>query len=181
MRTTIVVQKIEDPHRAYDLFNFVRHLFVIGKHGRTSPEFRALRKDSPLDGLDTVGPFTEPTYFRNARCSFADPSRADYRVIFHFDGSREDLWAGTAVCMNAFPALTAIIITFDPGGPVTVARVRPGNTEKITTRVFPEILADQLEEEFAGTTDELDIVRLEGEDLLSVSRDEFFPELPTTS
>ncbi|TVR65953.1 MAG: hypothetical protein EA427_17095 [Spirochaetaceae bacterium] len=168
MKITVVVQQIPDEKTAYALLNFVRHLVAAGANGAESREYQALPKDTPVDGTNRIPRFSEPAALHNTRFSYADSTRSSYRMVFHFTGGREDLWRGTVACMHVFRDLTAVIITFESGGFVTVAKANPGAAEEITQRTFPEVLADQLEEEFAGLQDELDLLELRGPRLDSI-------------
>ena len=173
MKITVVVQQISELATAYRLFNYARHVVVAGNHGGDSKEYLALPKDSDLDGAGMVAPFSSPSSLNNLRVRYTDATKREYRAIFHFDGEQEGLWRGTALCMSAFSSLTAVIIAFEPGQPITLARVSPGAPEEITTRTFPPMLADQLEQEFAGIEDELDILKIPSDQVLVVNKEGF--------
>jgi hypothetical protein len=173
MKITVVVQQITDLATAYSLFNYVRHVVAAGNHGSDSKEYLSLPKDSDLDGAGSIARFSSPSVLSNLRVRYADNARTEYRAIFHFTGEHEGLWRGTALCMSAFSSLNAVIIAFEPGQPITLARVFPGTSEEITTRTFPAMLADQLEQEFVGTEDELDILKISSEEVLAMDREGF--------
>lgn len=173
MKITVVVPHIPDAQRAYALLNLVRHIVTAGVKGPDSREYHSLPKDTPVNGTEAIPRFSEPTGLHNIRFCHADSTRTSYRMVFHFTGGREDLWRGTSACMRAFRELTATIIAFDAGGFVTVARVTPGAAEEITQRTFPDVLAGQLEEEFVGVEDELDLLQLQGSRLDSIDLNSF--------
>lgn len=173
MKITVVVQDIPNGETAYSLLNFVRHVVVAGVNGGDSPEFHALPKDTPLEGADRTPSFQEPTVLHNVRFCCTDTACDSYRMIFHFTGGRDDLWSGTLACMQTFSHLKAVIIAIEPGGYVTVARADPAVSREISQRVFPAILADQLEIEFAGVDDELVFLQLQDDELFSITGADF--------
>jgi hypothetical protein len=168
LKITVVVQQIPDLKVGYALLNYVRHLVTAGVSGAESREFLSLPKDTPVTGTDRIPHFAEPTALHNIRFCYADSTRTSYRMIFHFTGGREDLWRGISACMQVFRQLTAVIIAIEPGGFVTVARATPGAAEEITQRTFPSMLAEQLEEEFAGGENELDLMQLHNARITSI-------------
>lgn len=169
MKITVVVERIPDAVVLYRVYNFIRHVVVAGTMGAKSSEYAELPKDSDVSGAEETGAFAGTPEFHNACVRHSDESRTGFRLILHFSGLQQDLWDGTAVCIDRFLELAAVIIAIETGGSVTVARAEPGESRQLTKRAFPAMLAEQLEQEFARTGDELDILELPRNRLYSIT------------